>query len=159
MNILGIGPVEFVLIFMIAMVIAGPKRMLQWAYLMGKYMARLRGMWREMMAGLQQEIDAAGVEMQLPKDIPTRADLNRMIDNTMKPVKAPMQQALDELKAEEKRVRDATTIESVRLTLNGNTTVRAPAASQARTDDPPTTTSGFGTWSNTSSTDSSKGEE
>lgn len=147
MNILGIGPVEFVLIFIIAMVFAGPKRMLQWAYLMGKYTSNLRRMWAEMMRGLQQEIDAAGVDLRLPQDIPTRADFNRMIDSAVKPVKEPMQATMDELKAEEKRLRDAATIDSVKLTLNGNTTARPPTQAAPATPkaDPPA--SGFGTWS------------
>ena len=68
MEILGIGGAEFIAIFIIMLVVAGPKRMIQWAYVMGKYTAKIRAMWAESMTYLQKEFDAAGLDVILVGD-------------------------------------------------------------------------------------------
>ncbi|HRF97781.1 MAG TPA: hypothetical protein PLZ51_21385, partial [Aggregatilineales bacterium] len=62
MELFGIGGVEFLLVIVIAMVVAGPKRVVQWAYLVGKFFARVRHIWSEMMTVIQQEMKDAGVD-------------------------------------------------------------------------------------------------
>lgn len=152
MNILGIGGTELILILVIALIIAGPKRMLQWAYLLGKYTARLRLMWAELMQGLQQEIDAAGVDLKLPKDIPTRRDLNRLADSALKPIKTPFQQAVDEVKAEDKAIREAANLKPL-LQSNGHVPAKSSSAVQTSTNRNESSPSqdapnaDFGTWS------------
>ncbi len=39
MNLLGVGVPELVVIFVIMLVFAGPKRMVRWAYVLGQYTA------------------------------------------------------------------------------------------------------------------------
>ncbi|GAB4437746.1 MAG: hypothetical protein Kow00120_05150 [Anaerolineae bacterium] len=62
MNILGIGAAELVIIFLILLVVAGPKRMVAWAYIAGRELSKLRAMWSETMEMIQSELEEAGVE-------------------------------------------------------------------------------------------------
>lgn len=66
-NILGVGPAEMILIFLIALIFLGPKRMLAWTYQAGKYTARFRAQLSEMMAAVRKEFEAAQID--LPKDL------------------------------------------------------------------------------------------
>src|SRR5690349_21652010 len=100
MEILGIGTGELIAILLIMLVIAGPKRMIQWAYILGQYVAKLRTMWAEAMTMVQKEIDEAGLDVQLPKDVPTRAGLRNQINQAMNVVTQPTQAVMDEVKAE-----------------------------------------------------------
>ena len=100
MNILGVGPAELLLILVIMLIVAGPKRMIQWAYILGQYMAKLREMWRTIMESLQKEFDEAGVDIKLPKELPTRSDINRVASDALRPLQEPMQQAMTEYEAE-----------------------------------------------------------
>jgi Sec-independent protein translocase protein TatA len=66
-NILGVGPAEMILIFLIALIFLGPKRMMAWTYQAGKYTARFRAQFGEMMAAVRKEFEAAQID--LPKDM------------------------------------------------------------------------------------------
>lgn len=99
MELFGIGGMELVAILIIMLVVAGPKRMIQWAYILGQYTAKLRGMWSEVMKGVQKEMDAAGMDIQVPKDIPTRSSLQRQMQQALSGVTRPAQDILDEVKA------------------------------------------------------------
>jgi Sec-independent protein translocase protein TatA len=69
-DILGVGPLELVAIFIIMLVVAGPKRMARWAYLTGQYIGRFRAMFQETMAAIQKEVDESGLDIsQDIKDI------------------------------------------------------------------------------------------
>jgi Sec-independent protein translocase protein TatA len=57
MEILGVGPLELITIFILLLVAAGPKRMAVWAYQLGKYVRMLRGMWQDAMNAISKEID------------------------------------------------------------------------------------------------------
>lgn len=94
MNILGVGFPELVLIFTIMLVVAGPKRMIQWAYTIGIYMGKLKTLWAETMQLVQQEIDQAGLDIEVPKDLPTRQNLNTWAQNTAKKYTASVEQEL-----------------------------------------------------------------
>jgi sec-independent protein translocase protein TatB len=63
MNFLGVGPGELLVIFIIALVVAGPKRMIQWAYQIGRYTARIRAMAQETMNAVQKELAASGLDV------------------------------------------------------------------------------------------------
>ena len=62
MNIFGIGTTELIIIFVLMMVVAGPKRMIAWAYVAGQYMAKLRDLWQEASGVLKKELEQAGLE-------------------------------------------------------------------------------------------------
>lgn len=100
MDILGIGGWELVAILLIMLIVAGPKRMISWSYTLGKYVAQLRKMWAETAQVIQKEFDDAGVDVQVPKNIPTRGDLNREIGRALTPVTKPFQESLDATKKE-----------------------------------------------------------
>jgi sec-independent protein translocase protein TatB len=67
MNILGVGPAELIVILIIMLVVAGPKRMIEWAYQAGKYAAQLRAMFQETMDAFHKELAQSGIDM--PKDL------------------------------------------------------------------------------------------
>jgi len=112
MNFFGVGAFEILIIFVIMLVVAGPKRMVQWAYHLGQYMTKLRNMWGELMDGVQKELDEAGVDIKVPKDIPTRSDINRLASEAMKPLQEPMEKAVSDYRSEFKDVEGA--VRSVR---------------------------------------------
>jgi Sec-independent protein translocase protein TatA len=66
-NIFGIGPWQILIIFTIMLVVAGPKRMVEWAYQAGRYAAMLRSMMQETMNAVHKEIEASGLDIR--KDI------------------------------------------------------------------------------------------
>lgn len=96
MNILGVGPAEIILIFIILFVFAGPKRMVAWSYQLGVYVQKFRAMFDETMSAVRKEFEEAQID--LPKDIgvglPKRFDIvqeaNKLINTELgKPVGAP----------------------------------------------------------------------
>jgi Sec-independent protein translocase protein TatA len=68
MNILGIGPAELIVILVIMFVVAGPKRMLAWAYVLGQYVAKFRAYFDETMRAVRKEFEEAQID--LPKNMP-----------------------------------------------------------------------------------------
>lgn len=100
MEILGIGTAELIAILLIMLVVAGPKRMIQWTYILGQYVAKLRTMWADATAMVQKEVDAAGLDVQVPKELPTRANLNLHISKAVNTVTKPAQTTMNEVKAE-----------------------------------------------------------
>lgn len=105
MNIFGIGGAELIIILVLMLIVAGPKRMIAWAYVLGTYLAKLRALWAETSKYLQQEFDNAGVDIQVPKDLPTRANITREIGRAISPVTKPIQDAIDEVDGEVKQAR------------------------------------------------------
>jgi Sec-independent protein translocase protein TatA len=100
MELFGIGTTELIAILIIMLVVAGPKRMLQWAYILGQYTAKLRAMWAQTMAVMQKEFDQAGVDVTLPKNIPTRNSLVSQMNNALSGMTKPVQDVLDEVKTD-----------------------------------------------------------
>jgi Sec-independent protein translocase protein TatA len=76
MNILGVGPAEVVVILILMLVVAGPKRMIQWAYHAGRYTAIFRRMFQETMAQITREFEESGIDVR--KDL---ADLPKLRSN------------------------------------------------------------------------------
>ncbi|MCY4022600.1 MAG: hypothetical protein OXF32_04055 [Anaerolineaceae bacterium] len=97
MNILGVGGSELLIVLLIMLVIAGPKRMIHWSYVLGQHMAKFRRMWSETVDIVQQEFDEAGVGIQLPKDVPTRGSLQKQAGKVVGGVTAPVQDTLKEV--------------------------------------------------------------
>lgn len=110
MEIFGVGGAELVAILIIMLIVAGPKRMIQWAYVLGQYVAKFRSIWSEVMDGVQKELDAAGMDVQLPKTMPTRAGFNKGINTFTNPVssvwagiKAPVEDVMKDVSTEIKQ--------------------------------------------------------
>jgi Sec-independent protein translocase protein TatA len=137
MNFFGIGGWEFVAFFLIALVVAGPKRMIQWAYILGTYVAKFRAIWAETMKLVQKEFDAAGLDIQVPKDIPTsRAAMRKQVNQAFKPITKPLDDTV-------KEVNSSLQIPAKPSGTNGTTPEHATSQ-----DD-----SSFGTWSGTGKTE------
>ena len=96
MEIFGVGAGELIVIIMVMLIVAGPKRMIHWSYIMGQYMGRLHGLWRETAIRLQQEFDESGVDIRVPQTIPTRQNLQQELQRAISARNKP----LEELKAE-----------------------------------------------------------
>ncbi|MCS6835768.1 MAG: twin-arginine translocase TatA/TatE family subunit [Anaerolineae bacterium] len=152
MNIFGIGGAELVLILLIALVVAGPKRMIEWAYHLGRWVAKLRQMWSQMMDVVQQEVDAAGLDVKLPKELPTRQSLNQTINQAMKPLTDPLRQTLDEASLSQKPVSAPHTRRSEQLLTGRKLTSGANGAAPSEAAAPPAPS--LGSWSNPSVGDS-----
>ena len=112
MNVFGVGAWEFVAILLIMLVFAGPKRMIHWSYVLGQHVAKFRKIWSETVDLVQKEFDDAGVDIKLPKEPPTRANLNRSLTDAVKPMTQPVQDSLDEVK------KDMNTFTELSETLN-----------------------------------------
>ena len=66
-NILGIGLPQLIIVGGLALVLFGPKKMVQYAYQAGRILSQLRVMWEEAARNVQKEFKDAG--MELPKDL------------------------------------------------------------------------------------------
>jgi sec-independent protein translocase protein TatB len=156
MNIFGVGEVELVLIVLIALIVAGPKRMIQWMYVLGRWTARLRKMWSEASDMIQKEVNDAGLDIEVPKDLPTRANLRQMTAKALKPFSDPVKEAVDEVKTVGKEIDN--TVKQTRESVRGvqddirsaGRQLKTPAAAPAST----TNTNGAGTGSNGATTPS-----
>ncbi|MFN8375976.1 MAG: hypothetical protein U0694_24275 [Anaerolineae bacterium] len=140
MNFFGIGGWELVAFLLIALVVAGPKRMIQWAYVLGVYMAKFRGMWAETMKLIEKEFRNAGLDVEVPKQLPTsRTILREQVSKTFKPITKPINDTLKEVNS------------SLQITppANGSTSSGTPAESNGASQD----NSSFGTWSGTEKTE------
>lgn len=114
MNIFGVGGVELLLIIMIMLVIAGPQRMLRWAYVLGTYVAKLRDMWADLMTAVQKEIDAQGIDVQLPKEPPNRQTVNDWLRQTTQNLTKPVETASRDVQQEMNAIK-----RSASVNLNG----------------------------------------
>jgi Sec-independent protein translocase protein TatA len=154
MDILGIGGWEFVAILIIMLVVAGPKRMIQWSYTLGRYVSMLRKMWAETAVMLQKEFDEAGVDVKVPTTPPTRGSLRREVNKAFSGLTKPLQDVADEVKTDLEPIREAT---AYPRTLNKPVTrimpeapPPPPEASNGNAPEaapPAASDSSFGTWS------------
>ena len=120
MNFFGVGGAEIIAILVIMLVFAGPKRMIHWSYILGTYVSKFRKMWSQTVDLVQKEFDDAGVDITLPKEPPTRQNLNRAITDAVKPVTNPVQQSIDEVK------KDMDTFQELSDTLQDKKPLSAP---------------------------------
>lgn len=102
MNIFGVGGWELLLIITIALIVAGPKRIAVWMYMLGQFAGKLQNVWSEFAQTLQAEMDDAGIDVEIPRTPPTRADLTRSVQNIgrelTKSAEAPVKEVVDEVK-------------------------------------------------------------
>ena len=129
MNIFGIGGWELVAILLIMLMVAGPERMIRWAYQLGRYAAYFRRMWAETMKVLQEGLNDAGIDVELPKEVPTRGQINREINKAVQNISNPLNEPLKEINSTMKQV-------------SGD-----PNTSSSSPDTDGSKTSGLGTWS------------
>ena len=156
MNIFGIGGAELVLILVIMLVVAGPKRMIQWAYVLGKYVAVLQKMWSQAAAALQKEFDEAGVELEVPKELPTKGELQRSITTAIQK-NVPLNEVTEELGKDIATVKKATQFTTAPAIATKAPMVkqRTPSTNGGSASPPETEASPkpeeptFGTWSGT----------
>lgn len=108
MDILGIGGWELVVVIIIMLIVAGPKRMIAWSYTLGRYIGMIRGMWAETAKQLQREFDETGIDVKVPTSIPTRQTLNNEIRRAATPLTKPLQESLDSVKTTVNETKQAT---------------------------------------------------
>lgn len=153
MEIFGVGTVELLAIFIIMVIFLGPKRMIQGAYHMGRYIARFRQMWAETMDYVEAELKQAGVEVELPRDVPTRGTVNKQVMETAQrltaPMVAPVKEVLDETTNE---LNDVKAEASVKTTDWTKFKTNAPVTKAAAPTNGAADSSNLGTWSDTPST-------
>lgn len=164
MEIFGIGGFEAALVIIIALIVAGPARMAVWARTLGRWVAKLRQMWSVTAAQLQRELDDAGVDFKIPKDIPTRKaivdELSR--SSTVRELTKPIDDVKAALAESETAVREAQTGMSdvVGALTSGSrrTPVRPP---QVKPNPSPASSvvADFGTWGTGASSDSAQTAE
>jgi len=130
MNVFGVGAWELVAILLIMLVFAGPKRMIHWSYVLGQHVAKFRKIWSETVDLVQKEFDDAGVDIKLPKEPPTRKNLNRSLTDAVKPMTQPVQDSLDEVK------KDMETFKEVSDSLNDKKPKPAAGAGEAAAESP-----------------------
>ncbi|MGB1287050.1 MAG: hypothetical protein ACPG7F_10995 [Aggregatilineales bacterium] len=173
MNFFGVGGAELVLIIVIMMIVAGPKRMIRWMYVAGVYAGKLRDMWKEVAIVLQEEVDAAGIDFKVPEQIPTKQNLassvNRFAQEAMKPLQEPLEDIQKDLKGIQNDVKtiqdegkeaiamnmnaikDATTPKTPEKVVQPEPVAETAAQNGTASSDPaPDNTSrndDFGTWS------------
>jgi len=97
---LGVGILELLVVLVLALIVAGPQRMIAWSYTLGRWINLIRRLWGQTAVALQQELDAAGVDVQVPKDIPTRDDLQREVGRVVNKYGAPLSEPLNEVKGD-----------------------------------------------------------
>lgn len=162
MNIFGVGGPELIAILIIMLVFAGPKRMIHWSYILGTYISKIRVIWSQTVDLVQQEFDEAGVDVKLPKDLPTRQNLNKSLNEALKPVSQPLQDSLNELNDDVNVVKEVSNeLRNQKVSVMSNKKVEPkapePQASAMGTwgsdttdsEDTPADTAGvdMGTWS------------
>ena len=131
MNILGVGGWELVAILLIMLMVAGPERMIRWAYQLGRYAAYFRRVWAETVKVLQEGLNDAGIDVELPKEVPTRGSINREINKAVEKISSPLNDPLKEIDSTMKQVSRAAN----------------PKAPSPAPDTGDSGTAGLGTWS------------
>lgn len=146
MNIFGLGGWELLLVVMIMVIVAGPKRMIRWSYVLGQYTAKLQRMWRDTAVILQREFDDAGLDVKVPSTPPTRQSLQqsarelgqKVMGDSLNPIQEVSLSLRQELQDAHKDVKTAQG--QVEAALQAE----APPSTQAKPTEPPK--SGLGNW-------------
>ncbi|MCY4010313.1 MAG: hypothetical protein OXF22_11260 [Anaerolineaceae bacterium] len=144
MNFLGVGGMELLLILLITVIVAGPRRMITWSYEVGRWLAKAQKLWAESARMMQRELDDAGIEIQVPRRIPTRQRLNQQLQGAIRRAASPIQEPLKEIQGEIQRdlSDDLETLEQASRELRADGKQTAPGqAKDAK----------LGSWSETES--------
>ena len=134
MNIFGVGGPELIIIFIIMLVFVGPKRMIHWSYILGQYVAKFRVIWSQTVDIVQKEFDQAGVDIKLPKQPPTRANLNQSISKALEPVTKPIQETMDDVQKDMDNVKEVT--EDLKKPLTSVPVMKSTASKKPLTPKP-----------------------
>lgn len=171
MNIFGMGGAELVLIIVIMLVVAGPKRMIRWMYILGQWVGRFRVMWSQAVDVMEKEMRDAGMDVNLPRDIPNRGNLNQWANQLVKPYADELEQEFNEvakpvreimkdtnaiMKDADDAVKESTKGMGAWTAQNGAGKSSEQSLSQLKTSENTTNTNkndstqsaGFGAWSN-----------
>jgi Sec-independent protein translocase protein TatA len=141
MSLFGVGIMELVLVVMIALIVAGPKRMIQWAYLTGRFIAQAQHTWSKAISAMQKEFDDAGVDLHLPKDPMNPQEMRRFKEEALKPIREPMEQAIRDYQQEQRNLHNE-------IKQIDNEVKTDPQQDDPSTTPPPEDqNNGFGTWS------------
>jgi Sec-independent protein translocase protein TatA len=152
MEFFGVGGMELLAILLIALIVAGPKRMIAWSYTLGRWAAQARRMWSETAALLQKELDDAGVDIKVPTEPPTRQSLNNEVRRLTSPVTKPLEDSLKSVRSELNDVRKAADLREA-MTPKAGSSNGSPAAPEPKTAPPGSdradapSQGGYGTWS------------
>ncbi|TVR24081.1 MAG: hypothetical protein EA396_02150 [Anaerolineaceae bacterium] len=144
MSIFGIGIWEIVMIMLIALIVAGPRRLLNWAYVTGRFFAQMRQLWDRTVSAMQKEIDSAGVDFKLPKDPTDRRAMRRLAEDAVRPLREPMEKAMRDYEAERN---------GIQKELSAGDDRKVDQAGGQLPPAPPPRPSDFGTWSQNSRDD------
>ena len=151
MNIFGVGGAELVVIFVIMLVVAGPKRMIRWAYVIGQYVGKLRKMWSEVVDMMQDEADAAGLDIKIPKELPTKQGITKLVVDAVKPYS-------DEINKPVKDVKD--TLRNTATEANASLKEKPEAADLGAWNAPSSEESNaFGSWGQAANGDTKREAE
>ncbi len=165
MEFLGIGGWEIVAILLIMLIFAGPKRMLQWSYTLGKWVAVARTMWSQTAEQLEHELHESGVDIDVPRELPTRQSINasitKYVSTAAKPIVEPVKDVQRELESTRKAITPGDP-DAFKAKKNGNVEPAAvtPPSTNGAADNPAaepppvppaddsSASSSFGSWSN-----------
>ena len=152
MSLFGVGIMELALVIMIALIVAGPKRMLQWAYLAGRFLAQAQHTWSKAISAMQKEFDEAGVDLHLPKDPTNREEMRRFKEEAFKPIRQPMEQAIRDYHEEQRNLYNEVKQIEAEVSDAVKQADDVPEDQSATPSTPPDNqpVNGFGTWSNLS---------
>lgn len=139
MNIFGVGGPELVVIFLIMLVVAGPKRMIRWAFVLGQYVGKFRKMWSEVVDVMQKEMDEAGVKIKIPKELPTPQNITKVVAGMAKPYTDELEKAAKDIQEPVKE-----TLEAADKTMK-EAAIDLDAATSPKKSEPITTVS-LGKW-------------
>ncbi len=141
MNILGIGTWELIAIFIIMLLVAGPERMIRWAYYIGRFAGQARRWWAQTMDVFQQEFNKAGIDVELPKSIPNRRNLSKRMGKELTKLTGPIREPLDEIDAAMSEVKESV------APANPTTPAKSPAKVASNGHSTKGDSGAFGTWS------------
>ncbi|MBK8020182.1 MAG: hypothetical protein IPK19_01860 [Chloroflexi bacterium] len=137
MELFGVGAWELIAILIIMLLVAGPQRMIAWSYKLGQYVATLRRMWSETAAVLQKELDQAGVDIKVPTQPPTRANIRQEVERALAPVTKPVKESLEAVQQDVNSVKDSTSVGSWSDLKSQTKSIQTPPGKGATPAKPP----------------------
>lgn len=150
MELFGIGFWELIAILLLALIVAGPQRMILWSRHFGRFMARAMNEYRKAADQLQREVDQMGLDVQIPRTPPTKRELGQTLSQVATKLTAPVNEPIREIEKTMSEVRR----EAQNAAADTNALVPAlkkAAESEddtapAPTPDKPPQKDDFGTW-------------
>jgi Sec-independent protein translocase protein TatA len=155
-ELFGIGFWELVAILLLALIVAGPQRMILWSRQFGRFMGRAMIEYRKAADQLQREVDQMGLDVQIPRTPPTKQELGRTLTQVANKLAAPInepvreiEQTMSEVRREaQTAARDFNALPPAlkQAAENGGDHNRPEAQPTSPTADQPSRKDDFGTW-------------